>query len=250
MEILTTNNLKILKGDKEGYLSAILHLAPSNVSGVGNVCPSASPGCIAVCLNTAGHGRYDNVQQARIRRTKLYFLENAEFNAQVQRDIERLKRKAKKLGKIPVIRLNGTSDLPGMAREFARANPDITFYDYTALAKPYARQLPNYHLTFSLKENNLIQAMDALENGINVAAVFDELPETYLGYPVINGDENDLRFLDPSPVIIGLTEKGRARHDKTGFVIRIKAPVEKKRKKMVRVPGALQIHPNFASQGA
>jgi hypothetical protein len=59
----------------------------------------------------------------------------------------------------------------------------------------------------------------ALSNGMNVAAVFHKVPETYLGRTVINGDETDLRFLDPKGVIVGLKAKGKAKKDTTGFVV-------------------------------
>jgi len=56
---------------------------------------------------------------------------------------------------------------------------------------------------------------------VNVAVVFRNkiLPETYLGYKVINGDKTDLRFLDEKGVIVGLYAKGKATKDTTGFVI-------------------------------
>jgi hypothetical protein len=44
------------------------------------------------------------------------------------------------------------------------------------------------------------------------------MPETYNGLPVYNGDESDLRFLDPKGVIVGLYAKGKAKKDTTGFV--------------------------------
>lgn len=245
--LLTTKNFKVLKGLSQGYNTAILHLSPERVSGYGNVCASATEGCKAVCLNTSGHGRYSNVQNARKERTRKYFLENDKFKAELREDIETFIRRSKKNELIPVIRLNGTSDLPMLAHEFAKEFSDIQFYDYTAHSKPWQRELPNYDLTFSLKENNLIHAMAALENGVRVAAVFDELPETYLGYPVINGEDSDLRFLEPKGVIVGLTPKGKAKHDKSGFVIRLK---EKEKRKFSRQPGMLQIHPSVARIGA
>jgi len=44
------------------------------------------------------------------------------------------------------------------------------------------------------------------------------MPETYNGLPVFNGDESDLRFLDPQGVIVGLYAKGKAKKDTSGFV--------------------------------
>ena len=76
-KLLSTANPKIQKGTKLGYLSFILHLAPSTLSGK-NTCPKATPGCIAACLNTAGRGGMfkkgettNMIQQARIRKTKM-----------------------------------------------------------------------------------------------------------------------------------------------------------------------------------
>ena len=37
---------------------------------------------------------------------------------------------------------------------------------------------------------------------------------------VIDGDTDDLRFLDPTNVVVGLKAKGDAKHDTSGFVIR------------------------------
>jgi hypothetical protein len=60
----------------------------------------------------------------------------------------------------------------------------------------------------------------ALANGANVAVVFrtSKYPEKFLGVPVVDGDENDLRFLDPKNVVVGLYAKGKARKDTSGFV--------------------------------
>ena len=79
----------------------------------------------------------------------------------------------------------------------------------------------NYHLTFSVDANRSDKAIDVLKRGGNVAAVFwPELPETWWGFPVINGDTHDARFLDPAGIIIGLLAKGFARVDTEGFTIR------------------------------
>ena len=67
--------------------------------------------------------------------------------------------------------------------------------------------------------------MEALEHGISVAVVFGlkkgtPLPTTWHGYPVVSGDETDLRFKDPRGVVIGLYAKGHAKQDQTGFVVK------------------------------
>ena len=203
-----------------------MYLKPADSSGLGNVCPKSTAGCRSSCLNTAGRGQFSNVQVARQKKTERYFRDKKQFVADLIADVDRLVAKAKKEGKKPCVRLNGTSDLPSMAREVAKARPNVQFYDYTKLPNPHKRTLPNYHLTFSKAENNTAECLKALQNGVNVAVVFEkELPKTYLGYKVINGDENDLRFLDSKrrkkAVVVGLTAKGQAKKDKSGFVVTI-----------------------------
>jgi hypothetical protein len=47
------------------------------------------------------------------------------------------------------------------------------------------------------------------------------MPETWNGYRVINGDEHDLRHLDPKGVVVGLSPKGhKAKRSTSGFVVR------------------------------
>lgn len=220
VKLLTENNHKILKGKAHGYLTFILHLAPSILSGH-NVCPKASEGCKAACLNTAGRGVYAKSQRARIRKTRELFDNRAAFAAQLRKDVVAGIRRAKKLGLTPCFRLNGTSDLPFdyLFPEIFREFPTVQFYDYTKLVSRMFRHRPaNYHLTFSLSETNSADAERVLAAGYNVAVVFHKVPETYMGYRVVCGDTTDLRFLDPSGVIIGLTAKGRGKRDTSGFV--------------------------------
>ena len=129
-----------------------------------------------------------------------------------------------------VFRPNLTSDL--MFEEVENADgqtlmqkfPDTQFYDYTKsfgrMAKFLNGDFPsNYHLTFSRSEHNETLCDMVLQMGGNVAVVFrDQLPKTWKGFEVVNGDENDLRFLDKQGVVVGLIEKGLAKKDETGFV--------------------------------
>lgn len=225
---------KTVKGQKMGYLTGVLYLAPHTISGY-QVCPKASEGCRLACLYTAGRGVYTNTQNSRIAKTKRFHEDRDGFMAQLVDEMEALIRKAKREGMIPVVRLNGTSDLPWEKIKCNRngvtyasimeAFADVTFYDYSAiLGRTKALNLPNYHLTFSLKENNDSDAIEAIKQGYNVAVVMnigrkEEKPKTWGGYPVHNGDETDLRFLDPQGgYIIGLFPKGKARKDNFGFV--------------------------------
>ena len=222
-------NAKTIKGQKKGYQTAILYLAPAKLSGY-EVCPMRSKGCTDACLNTAGRGRMDNTQNARIRKTKAFMTQRADFMVALVKEIEAHIRRAGRKDLIPVVRLNGTSDVPWENISFKQGGkkwknimerfPKIQFYDYTK--RPSRPNAPkNYHLTFSLAEDNDDNARQALKNKMNVAVVFDELPEKFWRRKVIDGDETDLRFKDGKGKIIGLKAKGPAKKDTSGFVRRL-----------------------------
>ena len=233
------SNPKVMKGNKLGYLTAILHLAPADVAETGvNLCPASTAGCRAMCLNLSGHGGMidpktgtNTVQIARKRKSREYVADKVAFARRLIGEISKFVVKAGRKGAVPCVRLNGTSDIVWEkvlvdGKSIMEHFPSVIFYDYTKLAN--RRCLPlNYSLTFSLAENNDAQACVALNSGINVAVVFavarsKPLPATFTiggkSFPVINGDETDLRFLDAKGVIVGLRAKGRARKDTTGFV--------------------------------
>ena len=221
-KLLSTANPKIQKGTKLGYLSFILHLAPSTLSGK-NTCPKATPGCIAACLNTAGRGGMfkkgettNMIQQARIRKTKMYFEQRDLFLATLEADIRKAIKFAEKQGLIPVFRLNGTSDLAVEKWGIIEKFPTVQFYDYTKVLGRKVSHLPNYHLTFSKADGNDADVAEALLQGMSVVAVYDKIPE---GVP--SADETDLRFLDPKGIMLGLKAKGKAKKDYSGFVIRL-----------------------------
>ena len=214
---------------KQGYMTYILHLAPADVSGY-NTCPKATAGCKSACLNTAGRGGMfkkgettNVIQQARIRKTKMFFEDRENFLAILKDDIRKAIKQATKKGLIPVFRLNGTSDISwekyGVIQEF----PNVQFYDYTKILGRKVNGLPNYQLTFSAADGNDLDVRRAIKEGYNVATVFgikksQPMPETYEGMPVFNGDDSDLRFLDPKGVVVGLYAKGKAKKDTSGFV--------------------------------
>ena len=221
---------KVEKGEKQGWLTAILYLAPAKASGF-QMCANATAGCEAACLSTAGRGgifpkgKSDNdIQRARRRKTHWYMARRNEFLHQLDKEIGSHVRRAARKGFQPSVRLNGTSDIRWETVKLDGETlferwPGVTFYDYTKHPDRDVSGIPNYSLTFSLAEDNDEDAELALQNGINVAAVFHTLPETFMGRPVFDGDESDLRFLDPEGVIVGLKAKGKARQDTTsGFV--------------------------------
>jgi hypothetical protein len=218
-------NAKTVKGQKRGYLTGILYLAPDRVSGAINVCPNASPACRAACLYSAGRGAFNSVQKARIAKTVHYVKDRPAFLATLTDNVASVIRKAKAKRMHPVIRLNGTSDIGWERYTVIQAFKTTRFYDYTKNADRMFAFLdgklpPNYSLTFSRSEANEAQCLEVLKRGGNVAVVFRKsLPTHWNGFPVINGDENDLRFLDPRGVVVGLTAKGKAKTDTTGFVV-------------------------------
>ncbi len=223
-------NAKTVKGQKEGYLTGILYLAPYDVSGY-QVCPSSTKGCRESCLYSAGRGAFSSVQNARIRKTRLLFEDSEEFLDTLAKDINKLEREAKRKGLKPCVRLNGTSDINWLEQGYVNiisCFPGVQFYDYTKSEKYFAYVVPpqrkapsNYYLTFSYSEINIASCLMVLDNKWgNVAVVFkDSIPKIYMGYPVLDGDKNDLRFTDKKGYVVGLKAKGKAKKDTTGFVI-------------------------------
>lgn len=224
------SNFKLSKSDNsgKGYLTYGLSLAPAKSSGY-NTCPNASPGCAAACLFTAGMGVFKNVQAGRIAKTKAFFEHRAEFISRLKTELVSANKRAKKLDKQLAVRLNVLSDIkwekvcPSLFSDF----PEIQFYDYTknpnrAIKHALGLFPKNYHLTFSRSETNESDCLKVLAEGGNVAVVFDGPTDSWYNYPVIDGDNTDLRFLDPSPSVIGLFPKGKAKKDETGFVVSTK----------------------------
>lgn len=268
LKLLTIGNPKTAKGEARNYLTAVLHLAPYNLSGV-NVCPMAEvAGCVKSCLNTAGRGgiakggmvtyssvknhkRTNRIQECRIRRTRLFLTDREGFMVQLYQDIAKLRDIAQKKGLVLAIRLNGTSDIrwedirftatgaytcvPIKWNNIFEAFPYVQFYDYTKIPnRVRALDIPNYSLTFSYSHRPefrkfVEKALDSYGDKVNIAVVFgkfpsslhyrDALPDFLQDRKIIDGDETDLRFLDPKGVIVALKAKGKGKKDKSGFVV-------------------------------
>jgi hypothetical protein len=240
-------NAKTVKGD-DVYQTAIMYLAPYLSSGVGNLCATADIAkCHEGCLFKAGRADiFESVNTARIAKTKRYFANRAAFITELVRGLESFTRHCRKIGVLPAVRLNGTSDIqwevahPCTRKGTAYASlfaafPEIVFYDYTKIVKRAYRALPsNYSLTLSYSGANMAYAESVLkaahETGANIAVVYRSKDRrnaamadrtvAFLGREVINGDETDMRFLDPKNRIVGLYAKGRrAKKDQSGFII-------------------------------
>lgn len=220
---------KTIKGEKFGYLTGILYLSPADLSGV-NLCSMAEKaGCKFGCLNMAGRGQFNSVQAARLNKTKYFLNDQDGFMLDLVRDIKKLVNKAAKLNLIPVVRLNGTTDIRWEdkttlhGRTIFEVFPEVQFMDYTKI--PNRKDIPsNYDLTFSFSGADTFKKYNkqAINSGNRMAVVFRtaaEIPEYFEGMQVVNGDESDLRFLDPQGVVVALYAKGRARKDTSGFVV-------------------------------
>ena len=214
---------KMLKSQKNSkQYTYIIYLAPAKQSGY-NVCPNASKECILGCLATSGHAGMelqagtDRIKNARIKKTKLFFEHNEFFMEWVIAEIKSAKAKAERDGFYFSVRLNGTSDIDWQNAKFKGYNlfeifPETAFYDYTKNVKKYVGKPENYHLTFSYTGRNWDKCKVLLEQGNNVAMVFNVrnekfLPAMYKGYKVINGDLTDYRIADGNGVIVGLKWK-------------------------------------------
>ena len=211
---------KIAKGLKYNEMTYILYLAPAEQSGY-NVCPMSTEECRTACLTESGHNRIDvkknAINKARIKKTKLFFEHRQFFMGWLVAEIEKAKYDAEQLGYTFSVRLNGTSDIEptrfqhnGMV--LFELFDDVQFYDYTKVSKRFGllQFYPNYDLTYSFSGYNMFQCIDLLENKRGrVAMVFEgkQLPKTFMGYKVIDGDEYDMRHLDEQGVIVGLKFK-------------------------------------------
>ena len=219
-----------------GYKSAGLSLSPHKSAGVGNVCTDASPGCIAGCLDGQGLASvFETIAYARRAKTVLWYRERQWFLDRLQLDCERLERVAKR-DKMPAcVRLNMFSDIAWENHGIIRDFPNVQFYDYTKHLHRAGQRLPNYWVTFSRSEANDNAARHVLRSGDNVAIVFHEpgkhtgnrshlqrLPQTWHGFPVVDGDTNDLRFDDPRGRtrgrVIGLRLKAHSNATRQGII--------------------------------
>jgi hypothetical protein len=234
--LLSADSIKTRKGEKKNFKTFIMYLSPftDNSKGI-NLCSHASAGCADACLFNSGNARFNRVQTSRRNKTEYFLADRKGFLAQLDKEIGKLEAKYLKNDFELVIRLNGTSDIV-FEKFIVRDNknifelyPKIQFYDYTKNNFRFKKvQASNYHLTFSRSESNGENVVEVLNNGGNVAVVFENTPKTFLGYEVINGDEDDLRFNDKKNVIVGLKYKrasvkgGGEKNDeamKSGFVV-------------------------------
>ena len=234
-------NAKTVKGDGEEYLTAILYMTPYKVMVDGNLFNSCSmaaiASCIDGCLYTAGRGQMYNVQTARQRKAEWFYRDRESFMKQMVTDCGKFVQYCLKRDIHPCVRPNGTTDIrwelipcerdgvtyPNLMTAF----PEIQWYDYTKIPNRKVDHLDNYHLTWSYSAANpkYEQYFDEAIQNMPVAVVFRKpyKHETRKGYKVIDGDKDDLRFLDPKKSIVALYAKGRAKKDQSGCVVDLAA---------------------------
>lgn len=222
------SNAKTVKNSLTSY---ILYLAPYNLSG-SNVCPNASPGCIAACLFESGMAvAFPKINEARLAKTMRMKEDVKGFYSQLGAELVGLNFEAGCKGEKYAIRLNGTDDMDHYARLLSRVGLDVStlsnliFYGYTKIKSKLEKysNVSNVYQIFSRSEINESDTLEMLGKGFSASVVFrKKLPETWNGYKVIDGDLSDLEMLEykNQPVILGLVAKGpKAKKDKSGFVV-------------------------------
>jgi hypothetical protein len=225
--ILGTASAKTVKGEKIGYLTAIVYLKPSI-----KICSmSKLAGCLNPCLQSAGRGAFNSVQAARESKTRFYFENQQAFLLSIAADIWSLVNTAKNRGLTPLVRLNGTSDIPYENLEVMdnknifQLFPEVQFYDYTKhpSRKIEGKTPGNYDLTYSY--SGLTPEKVTIKGILNpansrVAVVFQnqsDIPSTFKGWITIDGDNTDVRHIEPKTVVVALYAKGKAKNDYSGF---------------------------------
>jgi hypothetical protein len=237
----SVDSAKAVKAREFGYLNGINYMAPANLAGAGNLCPHASPGCLALCLGwfsgqagiVANDSDINAARASRIAKARLFMSDRKAFFQLAIDGACNVLRQARRQGLRPCLRLNGSTDI---AWERVKMESGLTlieffdrvqFVDYTKNVKralAHARgELPaNYHLTFSRSETNHLECLWVLQAGGNVAVVSSAArPALWHGFPTVDGDLSDLRHLDPRGSVVWLSPKGRkAARDTSGFVVR------------------------------
>lgn len=221
-KLLTCSNHKTPKGEAAGYLTAILYLAPHTSGGGATLCPHSTNDCRAMCLAGAGMSGLPRQLEAKRRRTQMFNDERADFLDRLSGDIGRLKEIAADEGLTPALRLNGSSDVLWERQAWLWAGLGVQRYDYTKIPLHLRHADPGYHLTYSyMGPQDAARAVAYLAAGHSVAVVVpSDLKDELLSRPdhrwrLVDGDEHDLRFLDPTGSLVLLKPKGYVR---TGLI--------------------------------
>lgn len=224
------NSPKLEKSLKQNVMTYGVYFAPHTVSGY-NVCPQSS-NCCKYCLHGSGRNKLEllshkeggPITKSRIKKTKLFFEDKETFMQLLIHEIIQAKKKAEAAGMKFAIRLNCTSDIDLEQFTLGGKNilqlfPDTQFYNYTKVLEHIrlSEKYGNYDITYSFSGENWDECEVLLKKGYRVAVVFEDiLPAEFRGYPVIDANEYNARFLDDGGIICGLTYKRGANDYATG----------------------------------
>lgn len=219
---MVNNSTKHEKAFKYNEMVYTIYLAPAKSSGY-EVCPGRTAECTLLCLNESGRNKMNTerevIRNSRIKKTRLFHEDHQFFVKWVFEEIKLARKKAEKLNYRFSVRLNNTSDISPedfyiLNEDGVRVNileyfNDVQFYDYIKVPErlELTKKYSNYDLTFSFSGTNKFDCLQMLKNDVRVSVVFKTVPETFWGYPVVNGDNYDMRYLDPKQSIIGLKFK-------------------------------------------
>jgi len=210
------------------YRIVSLMLSPADSAGGKTNCPNATPSCEAACVGGPEVGLaqvFQRIMESRKEKTRFLHADRPGFLKQLREELATEQRFADRQGVTLAVRLNTFSDIVWESKAFGEIPqnfPDAVFYDYSKL---YARSLTtpqNYTICASWTEepSDQTSCLNLLQSGKNCAVVFAEpgnftgnralnqrLPKRWeLGghlYEVYDGDDSDLRFLDPGPTRTG-----------------------------------------------
>lgn len=179
--------------------------------------------CSWVCVTwEAGRGRTDSVRDARVNLTNWLYENPRSFKAYLLRQMTCLTKYH--IGAEIACRPDVDSDV-----KWEKLVPEMFqspwhFWDYTKLSERLGTVPENYHLTYSYNDGTTDRDWERVyKTGSNIAVVFDTvwnpwggkfgyLPATWTDpngkvWPVVDGDRQELRFLDPASVCVGLRLK-------------------------------------------
>ena len=213
------SNTKIAKTIKTGgaVRVASLSLMPHRKICAG----SKAAGCFETCLKSSGRGAFKNVATARQNKTDFYLSDRPGFLAQLRAELTNFDKLCTKQKVKGWVRLNTISDIDYENHGIPQAFPALNFYDYTKRVDRLGRTPSNYQLIFSYSGRKQYQkSVDKRPRHVPMAVVFrNDLPQYWNGQLVIDGDLSDIVNVKAGGVIVGLRAKGKAKRDRSGFVV-------------------------------
>jgi hypothetical protein len=221
----TLGNPKVRKsGIANAVRMATLTMHPDNI-----VCAGAkAAGCMKDCLKESGLGGvYPSINKARQARTDYWHNSKITFLDQLCRELRNFSKLCAKQGVQGVVRLNVMSDISWEEYDVPQSFPELQFYDYTKKARRFhgQRQPDNYRLMFSYSGakhyQSQVRSFLKSYSDAPMAVVFrnKNFPSTFMGRPVINGDDSDWVNVNNRGVVVGLVAKGPAKTNANGFVV-------------------------------